>query len=178
MLSRMSVPDITRFAGRATSRSVAFALVAAIAFGIGLLFGSSGTATSVVSHVPFLGDNLDATPDPSVDLGDFWKAWNALDANYVNTHASSTLPTAKERILGAIEGLAASYGDPYTVFFPPKEAKASAESIAGSFGGVGIEIDIKKGVLTVVAPLKGTPAEAAGVLAGDQIAAIDGKSTD
>jgi len=174
----MSVPDITRFAGRATSRSVAFALVAAIAFGIGLLFGSSGTATSVVSHVPFLGDNLDATPDPSVDLGDFWKAWNALDANYVNTHASSTLPTAKERILGAIEGLAASYGDPYTVFFPPKEAKAFAESIAGSFAGVGMEIDKKNDVIVVVTPLKGTPAEAAGVKAGDIVAVIDGKPTD
>ena len=167
------------FAGRVVGRSVAFALVAALAFGGGLLVGGNSTSVAaVISHVPFLGDNLDATPDPSVDMTAFWKAWNALDANYVNTHASSTLPTAKERVLGAIQGLAASYGDPYTVFFPPKEAKIFAESIAGSFGGVGIEIDIKKGVLTVVAPLKGTPAEAAGVLAGDQIAAIDGKSTD
>lgn len=169
---------MTRLAGRVTSRSVAFALVAALAFGIGLLFGSSGTVASVVSHVPFIGDNLDATPDPSVDLGDFWKAWNALDANYVNTHASSTLPTAKERIFGAIEGLAASYGDPYTVFFPPKEAKAFADNIAGSFAGVGMEIDKKDNVIVVVAPLKGTPAEAAGVKAGDIVAAIDGKPTD
>ncbi|MDO8407823.1 MAG: S41 family peptidase [bacterium] len=174
----MSVSDMTRFTGRAGSRSVAFALVAALAFGIGLLFGSSGTAASVVSHVPFIGDNLDATPDASVDLSDFWKAWNALDANYVNTHASSTLPTVKERIFGAIGGLAASYGDPYTVFFPPKEAKAFAENIAGSFAGVGMEIDKKNDVIVVVAPLKGTPAEAAGVAAGDIIAAIDGKPTD
>lgn len=166
------------FRGRVVTRSVATALVVAVAFGAGLLLGGSGTTAAVIARVPFLGDNLDATPDPSVDLASFWKAWNALEANYVNTHASSTLPTAKERIIGAIQGLAASYGDPYTVFFPPAEAKAFAESISGSFGGVGIELGIKDSVLMVVTPLKGTPAEAAGVLVGDQIAAIDGKSTE
>ena len=54
-----------------------------------------------------------------------------------------TLPTSKERVYGAIEGLAASYGDPYTVFFPPKESKEFADAISGSFGGVGMEIGIK-----------------------------------
>ncbi len=160
------------------NHSAILAAVAALAFGAGLLLGGNGTTAAIVSHVPFLGNNLDATPDVSVDLADFWKAWNALDANYVNTHASSTLPTTKEKLFGAIQGLAASYGDPYTLFLPPKEAKAFAENIAGSFAGVGMEIDIKGGVLVVVAPLKGTPAASAGVLAGDQIAAIDGKLTD
>ena len=160
------------------SQGVSFALVAAIAFMLGLSMGSSGSSTSVAARLPLLGDGLDATPSRSADLDDFWKAWNALEANYVVTHASSTLPTVKERLLGAIGGLADSYGDPYTVFFPPKEAKAFAESISGSFAGVGMEIDIKDGVLTVVAPLKGTPAYAAGIKAGDQIATIDGKSTE
>ena len=167
------------FAGRVVSRSVALALVAALAFGGGLLVGGNSTSVAaVISRVPFLGDNLDATPDPSVDMAAFWKAWNALEANYVNTHASSTLPTARERLFGAIQGLASAYGDPYTVFFPPAEAKVFAENISGSFGGVGIEIAIKDDILVVVTPLKGTPAEAAGVLAGDQIVAIDGKSTE
>src|SRR3989344_2597260 len=164
--------------GSVARRGVAFALVAALAFGGGLLVGNTGSAAAVITHLPLIGDGLDATPDPSVDLADFWKAWNALKTNYVITHASSTLPSAKEQIFGAIEGLANSYGDPYTVFFPPKEAKVFAESISGSFAGVGMEIDVKDGVLTVVAPLKGTPAEAAGIKAGDQIATIDGKSTD
>ncbi|MFA5996600.1 MAG: hypothetical protein WC790_02675, partial [Candidatus Paceibacterota bacterium] len=130
------------------SQGVSFALVAAIAFMLGLSMGSSGSSTSVAARLPLLGDGLDATPSRSADLDDFWKAWNALEANYVVTHASSTLPTVKERLLGAIGGLADSYGDPYTVFFPPKEAKAFAESISGSFAGVGMEIDIKDGVLT------------------------------
>lgn len=160
-------------------RGVSFALVAALAFGAGLaVAGGSSSAAAVVAHIPLMGDGLDATPVQSADLTDFWKAWNALEKNYVITHASSTLPSTKERILGAIAGLASSYNDPYTVFFPPKEAQAFSESISGSFAGVGMEIDVKDGVLTVIAPLKGTPAEAAGIKAGDQIAAIDGKSTD
>ncbi|MCR4276281.1 MAG: S41 family peptidase [Candidatus Parcubacteria bacterium] len=161
------------------ARGVSFALVAAIAFGAGLAVAGSGTTTAaIITHIPLIGDGLDATPDQGTDLADFWKAWNALNTNYVITHASSTLPTSKERVLGAISGLASSYGDPYTVFFPPEEAKAFADSISGSFAGVGMEIDVKDGILTVIAPLKGTPAEAAGIKAGDQIVAIDGKSTD
>ena len=179
---RMEFPE-TRGTGRRRGRSIAlrgisFALVAVLAFGAGLAIGSSGSPAAVVSRIPLIGDGLDATPDPNVDLADFWKAWNALKENYVITHASSTLPTAKDRVFGAIQGLANSYGDPYTVFFPPEEAKAFSDNISGTFAGVGMEIDVKNGVLTVIAPLKGTPAEMAGIKAGDQIAAIDGKPTD
>jgi len=160
------------------ARGISYALIAALAFGMGVVMGGGGSVAAVVSHVPLIGDGLDATPDQSVDLTDFWKAWNALNENYVLTHASSTLPSAKDRVFGAISGLASSYGDPYTVFFPPEEAKAFSDNISGSFGGVGMEIDVKDNALTVIAPLKGTPAEAAGIKAGDLIAAIDGKSTD
>ncbi|OGG49219.1 hypothetical protein A3G63_03560 [Candidatus Kaiserbacteria bacterium RIFCSPLOWO2_12_FULL_52_8] len=159
-------------------RSVTFALVAALAFGAGLFMGSNGSTAAVITHIPLIGDGLDATPDTSVNLTDFWKAWNALKENYVTTHASSTLPSNKDMVYGAIKGLASSYGDPYTVFFPPEEAKTFAENISGSFAGVGMEIDIKDSVLTVIAPLKGTPAETAGIKAGDQIVAIDKKPTD
>src|SRR3989338_3043635 len=159
------------------ARGISFALVAALAFSAGLVMGGGSTA-AVIDRIPLIGDGLDATPNPSVDLTDFWKAWNALETNYVITHASSTLPSPKDKIFGAVSGLASSYGDPYTVFFPPTEAKAFAESISGSFGGVGMEIDVRDDILIVVAPLKGTPAEAAGIKAGDQIAAIDGESTD
>ncbi len=161
------------------ARGIAYALVAALAFGAGLVVGGTGaTPTVIVSHIPLVGDGLDSTPNQGADFTDFWKAWNALDTNYVVTHASSTIPTTKEKMFGAIQGLAASYGDPYTVYFPPVEAKAFADNISGSFAGVGMEIDVKNGILTVIAPLKGTPAEKAGIQAGDLIATIDGKSTD
>src|SRR3989344_3217603 len=159
-------------------RGVSIAIVASLAFGAGLAVGSSDSTSSVISRIPLIGDGLDATPNANADFTDFWKAWNALEKHYVITHASSTIPSVKERIFGAISGLASSYGDPYTLYFPPKEAKAFAESISGSFAGVGMEIDIKNGVLTVVTPLKNTPAEEAGIKTGDQIVTIDGKSTD
>jgi carboxyl-terminal processing protease len=97
-----------------------------------------------------------------VDFDAFWKAWNVINEKYVPTTSSST-PTNQEKVYGAIQGLAASTGDPYTVFFPPVEAKAFDEQISGAFEGVGMEVDVKDGVLTVIAPLKGTPAFKAGI---------------
>lgn len=174
----MDFGDVYAGGKSVAARGIAFALVAAIAFGAGITVGGTGSASAIVNRIPLIGDGLDSTPDQNVDMATFWKAWNALAENYVITHASSTLPTPKERLYGAMSGLADSYGDPYTVFLPPEESKAFVESISGSFAGVGMEIDVKDGILTVVAPLKGTPAEAAGIKAGDQIATIDGKSTD
>ncbi len=159
------------------ARGVSFVLVAIVAFIAGLALGGNGTAAAVVSQVPLVGSGLSASPDPNADLTDFWEAWNALQQNYVITHASTTLPTTQDKIYGAIEGLAASYGDPFTEFFPPQQAQAFNENISGSFAGVGMEIDVKNGVLTVVAPLKGTPAQQAGIQPGDQIIAINGSST-
>lgn len=156
--------------------SVAF--VATLAFGAGIAVANSNPISSIISSIPFLGDGLDATPNQEADLTDFWKAWNALEKQYIITNKEAVRPSPQERMLGAIRGLASSYGDPYTVYFPPKEAKAFAETISGSFAGVGMEIGSKEGILTVIAPLKGTPAEKAGIKAGDRILTIDSKSTE
>lgn len=156
---------------------VGFALMLAIGFAGGVSVGAAD-AKSIFTNVPLLGDGLDATPDESVDFTDFWKAWNALEKRFVETHSTSTAPTSEEKIWGAIQGLAASYGDPYTVFMPPTEAKQFQDDIRGDFEGVGMEIGIKDNMLTVIAPLKGTPAERAGLLSGDMIIAIDETSTD
>ena len=103
----------------------------------------------------------------------YWKAWHILDEKFVT--AASTSP--QDRVWGSIQGLAASYGDPYTVFFPPVEAKAFAEDIAGNFEGVGMEIGIKDKQLQVVTPIKNSPADRAGVKSGDLILKIDDKIT-
>lgn len=152
-------------------------LILVVGFAGGLKVGATGAA-NVLSSVPFIGDSLDATPDATADFAPFWKAWNVLQTRFVETHGSTTLPTTKEKLWGAISGMTDAYGDPYTVFMPPQEAKTFAESIAGEFGGVGMEIGIKDNVLTVIAPLKGTPAERAGIMAGDMILAIDGTPTE
>lgn len=119
---------------------------------------------------------LNATTTENIDMGPFWQAWSMLNDKFAPA-ASSTLPIDNQaKLWGAIGGLTAAYKDPYTVFFPPVESKVFEEEISGSFGGVGMEIGVNDGVLTVVAPLKGTPASAAGVLAGDKIISIDGQS--
>ncbi|MDP3402691.1 MAG: S41 family peptidase [bacterium] len=156
---------------------VALALMLAIGFAGGVTVGAAG-GSRMLSNLPLLGDGLDATPDASADLADFWKAWNALNERFVQTQATSTPPSTESKIWGAIQGLAASYGDPYTVFMPPTEAKKFQDDIRGDFQGVGMEIGVKEGVLTVIAPLKGTPAERAGLRSGDKIIMIDKTSTD
>ncbi len=138
------------------------------AFFIGIYIGQK-------SSTPATGDA--ALSNPSFVTDDqfslFWKAWQALDDRYVT--AAST--TAQQKVYGAIQGLASSYGDPYTVFFPPEESKMFKEDIAGNFEGVGMEIGIKDKQLQVVSPIKDSPADKAGVKSGDYILKIDGTST-
>jgi carboxyl-terminal processing protease len=110
------------------------------------------------------------------DLAPFWKAWQIVSQNFApGTNAKPT--TDQDHIYGAIQGLVGSFGDPYTTFFPPSQNTQFQAQIAGSFSGVGIEIGQKDGFLTVIAPLKGTPADRAGVKSGDQIIKIDTTNT-
>jgi len=119
-------------------------------------------------------ENLETGQPEFVDFSAFWKAWNILNDRYM---ATKQIPTDQEKVYGAIGGLTVSLGDPYTVFFPPEEKKNFEADISGHFDGVGMEIDAREGVIVVVAPLKGNPAERAGIKAGDKILKIDGKTT-
>ena len=103
----------------------------------------------------------------------FWKVWRLLSQKYVG----ATTTDSQKRIWGAIQGLTASQGDPYTVFFPPEESAIFKSDIAGNFEGVGMEIGLKDGVLTVVAPLKGSPADKGDMRTGDKIIKINDTST-
>jgi carboxyl-terminal processing protease len=156
--------------------AVLFGVVAALSFTGGLTVGAK--SSDVFSGVPFLSGGLLATPDAAADLSDFWKVWNVLSDRFVQTHGTSSPPTVMEKLWGAMEGLTNSYGDPYTVFMRPADAKIFQEDIAGNFSGVGMEVGVKEGILTVIAPLKGTPAERAGIRSGDQILMIDDRSTE
>ncbi len=117
--------------------------------------------------------NKDSVKPDNVDFSPFWEAWNDVDSKFVSNNGLDT----QKRVWGAIEGMVKSLGDPYSVFFPPKEAKIFNEDIQGNFGGVGMEIGVRNGVLTVIAPLKGTPAYRAGIKTGDKIIKIDDKSS-
>jgi len=116
--------------------------------------------------------NTNTDQPENVDFQAFWKVWNIINDKYAGT----TTPD-QDRVWGAIEGMTASLDDPYTVFFPPEESKIFASEIAGSFEGVGMEVGSKDNKLTVVSPIKDSPAERAGVKAGDLIMMIDGESS-
>ncbi|OHA84042.1 MAG: hypothetical protein A2937_02510 [Candidatus Yonathbacteria bacterium RIFCSPLOWO2_01_FULL_47_33b] len=154
----------------------AISIIGAFSVGIGVgghLEKKAGIARTLDSQQQLLGGQATS----SVDMAPFWKAAGILNEKFVATSASSSIPTSEDMVYGAIGGLAASYGDPYTTFFPPKESKDFEDEVRGDFGGIGAEIGIKDNVLSVVAPLKNTPAERAGLKAGDAILKIDKKFT-
>jgi len=78
----------------------------------------------------------------------------------------------------AIDGMLDQLHDPYSVFLKRDDFKALNEATTGNYGGLGIQIEVRDGWITVVAPLPDTPAERAGVQTGDQIVALDGRSTE
>jgi carboxyl-terminal processing protease len=76
------------------------------------------------------------------------------------------------------EGMVRELHDPHSVYLTPSRFPALTESTAGHYAGIGIQIDVRDGWITIVAPLPGTPAERAGIQPGDRIVAIDGKPTE
>src|SRR3989338_1740554 len=107
--------------------------------------------------------------ETKTDFSPFWKVWNDIEEKYTDAEAIND----QEKVYGAISGLVGSLDDPYSVFFNPDEARMFEDDIAGSFGGIGVEVGIKDKVLTVIAPLKGTPGYNAGIKPGDKILKID-----
>lgn len=100
------------------------------------------------------------------DMSVFWQTWKLLEDEYYLTDKIN----AQQMVDGAVAGMVAALGDPYTAYLPPKQNERSGEDLAGSFFGVGIELGFsEEGILSVVAPLDGTPADAAGLQPSDLI---------
>ena len=111
----------------------------------------------------------DICPPEEVDFSLFWQAWKALEEKFIDKENFN----AQEIIYGAISGMTGALKDSYTVFFNPEDAKIFNEDVKGSFEGLGMEVAIRKGQLQVISPLEGTPAQKAGLRAGDKILKID-----
>ena len=138
-------------------------IIAAVFYGFGHHAGeNSFSSTSGVKNA--------LSSDAGIDFSPFWKAWNILNEKYVPASTTDeTVATSEEKLYGAISGLASSLGDPYTVFFPPVESEMFESDIRGNFEGVGMEVLAQEGAITVIAPLKDSPAFWAGMMAGDRI---------
>jgi len=110
-------------------------------------------------------------PSEKADMSLFWETWDLVKEKYVNQINDQDL------VYGAIKGLVHAVGDPYSAFMTPEENKQFEEDMQGSFEGIGAEIGIRDGVLTIIAPLEGMPAEKAGIKAGDKVIKVNDKST-
>lgn len=104
------------------------------------------------------------------ELSTFSKILELIDKMYVEN------VDEKKAIQGAINGMLMSL-DPHTIYLPAEVYKTFSSDTRGRFGGIGIEVSIKDGVLTVISPIQGTPAWNAGIKSGDKILGINGKST-
>lgn len=137
-----------------------------IVFGIGFWMGQDNIPS--VERIEGVSNKEIGQPT-DVDFDLFWDAWQTIETKYVNRSSLDK----QNMIYGAISGLLGALDDPYSVFMPPQESKKFMDDIKGSFEGIGAEIGIRKGVLTVISPLEGNPAKKAGLMAGDKVLKVD-----
>lgn len=115
--------------------------------------------------------NTEKGKPENIDFSLFWEAWDKLKQKSVSELDSGDM------INGSISGLLTATKDPYTVFLTKNENKRFREDIQGEFFGIGVEITQKNSVPTIVAPLSDSPAEKAGLKAGDIILEVDDANT-
>lgn len=150
---------------------LAFAFLV-LSAGIGYRLGEQKTTVSV-SQKQGVVVNREQPPSATVDFSLFWDVWQRLFASYIDRASMDT----RKMVWGAISGMVNSLDDPYTVFLPPKENKDFKEDLGGQFEGIGAQLGMRDGRIIVVAPLKDTPAEKAGIRAGDYILKVNDEDT-
>lgn len=153
---------------------LAFSIFAS--FGIGFELGKKKGNNYASVQIPLKKAEVvnEISDKNTVDFSLFWKSWDELKNNYVDANKLD----ATQMLYGSIKGMLKATGDPYNAFFSPEENKKFNEEITGSFEGIGAEIGIKNNVLTIIAPLKESPADKAGIRPGDKILKINDESTE
>ncbi|MBI2019066.1 S41 family peptidase [Candidatus Daviesbacteria bacterium] len=150
-------------------------LMVLLAFLLGWQLGHRDIQLKLAGYRPTVSViNKEPPENINIDFKLFWDTWELVSRSYLDKRAINP----NKLFYGAISGMVAALGDPYTVFLPPEQQKFSKEELNGSFEGVGIQLGFNKEKrLVVVAPLSGTPAQKAGLLASDQIVKIGDKDT-
>ncbi len=149
---------------------VAVILLAVFATGYWAGTGANGGATVPEGEGRVLNTGTDRADD--IDFGLFWTVWDMVKEDHVKQPVSE-----QDLFYGALHGLVEGLGDDYSQFFTSEENEEFNATIDGTFSGIGAEIDSKDSYIVVVSPLKDSPAENAGLQAGDFILAVDGQTT-
>lgn len=143
-----------------------------ILFGSGYQLGSAQPKSSVNPGISFKNITV-PNQHSEIDFAQFWDTWNKLEEKYVDKKKLDS----KKMFYGAIKGMVASVEDPYTFFLTPKENQDSKNDLEGKFEGIGAQLGLKENRVVIIAPIKGSPAEKAGIKAGDYVNKVNGQST-
>ena len=134
-----------------------------VSFGAGIALGGSGLL--------FQPGIVRAADQPS-QFDTFWQAWNLVHQHFVDRDALDT----QTLTYGAIRGMITALGDEgHTVFLTPEEVDRQRTDISGTYSGIGAQLGMEDGLPMIVAPFDGSPADEAGVKAGDIIIEVDGE---
>lgn len=153
--------------------AILIAIFGILGFAFGYTFGHDGYKAEANGLKVSIDRDLPQN-HKELNFSLFWRVWDSLEESYFD---GSKIDDAN-LVWGAIKGMVSAVGDPYTVFLTPSENKVTREDLSGTFEGVGIQIGFKGSQLAVVAPLPDSPAEEAGVLAGDIIFGIKDAAKD
>ncbi|HEX7542840.1 MAG TPA: PDZ domain-containing protein, partial [Patescibacteria group bacterium] len=137
-----------------------------------LIFGSGYKLGEYKSRSSSLNSTSYAQ-HPNINFDLFWETWNKLQERYVDQKKIDP----KKMYMGAIKGMVASVEDPYTFFLTPEENKQTKDDLGGRFEGIGAQLGLKGNRIIIIAPLKKSPAETAGVKAGDYINKVNDVAT-
>lgn len=163
----MQLPAFPKITLKNLRKSLLIFLVIVISFAGGYLVATKGYRASVEGNNVTISREIPQDKQ-DLDFALFWRVWDTLE----NSYFDKSKLDSREMVYGAIRGMVSAVGDPYTVFLPPSENKVVQEDLQGTFEGVGIQIGFKGTRLAVIAPLPESPAEEAGVRAGDLIIGI------
>ncbi len=143
-----------------------------LAGGVGYRLGEQKVSVSVSPDKKVVV-NQSPPENLTVDFVQFWDVWQKLFGYHIDAAAFDST----KMVEGAISGMVNAVGDPYTTYLPPKDNKDFKNDLGGAFEGIGAQLGIKENRIIVVAPLRATPAEKAGLRAGDWILKVNGEET-